>query len=56
MWILRQGFYAMILPGAALGFGLGASTCELSTVYERHSGCVDADHSFEGIPNSPDRP
>ena len=32
-WILRQGFYAMILPGAALGLGFGASTCERSSVY-----------------------
>jgi hypothetical protein len=25
-WILKQGFYAMILPGAAIGIGCGALT------------------------------
>ncbi len=33
-WILSQGFYAMILPGAAVGLGFGASTRERSTVYK----------------------
>ena len=32
-WIYRQGFYAMVLPGAALGIGFGASTRDRSTVY-----------------------
>lgn len=32
-WMYSQGFYAMILPGAALGIGFGAFARERSTVH-----------------------
>jgi hypothetical protein len=31
-WVLRQGFYAMIIPGAALGFGAGKLSREESAI------------------------
>lgn len=32
-WVLSQGFYAMILPGAAVGFGFGVSSRERSAAF-----------------------
>lgn len=32
-WVLSQGFYAMVIPGAALGYGFGLLSRDRSTVY-----------------------
>lgn len=39
-WILRQDFYAMVIPGAALGMGFGLASREQSAVCGVVSGLL----------------